>query len=57
MDILINVSKFHKDRLKDHVPIIHENLLKFVRQARCYEMKLGLFSSLCARHAAYFLSR
>ena len=26
MDILINVSKFHKDRLKDHVAIIHENV-------------------------------
>ena len=50
MDIglLINVSEFHKDRLKDHVAIIHENVLKFARQARCNEVKLGLIRSISA---------
>ena len=52
MNIIINVTKFHKDRLKDHVTIIHENVLKFVRQARCYEVKLGLVSSIAAEPAA-----
>ena len=39
-------------------------ILKFVRLARCYEVKLGLVSSIAAascslraRHAAYFLSK
>ena len=55
MDILINVSKFHKDRLKDHVAIIHENVLKFVRQARCYEVKLGLVSSIAVVVYYYYM--
>ena len=51
MDILINVSKFHKDRLKDHVVIVHKIVLKFVRHARCNEVNLGLFRSIVAAAA------
>ena len=45
MDVLMNAIKFHKDRLKEHVAIIGENVLAFrgliLLDAKCNSVNLG----------------
>ena len=57
MDIPINVSKFHKDRLKDHVAIIHENVRGYSVRSTWQRQETAPLMYIRSTHFAWSESR